>query len=164
MKRTMQKFVLVLDWATYNTFLDEEAKRQTTSWSKKKLANAIVRWDGIPDDWPLTWRVQKSKNELLQQARKIYSSPTYKIQKIADKFREGDFEIKILFLPVAHPELNPLEMFWSKMKRGIATKNMTFRLSAVEEMTRTAVQTFPPNEFAKYVEHVKLEEMKYKEV
>ena len=70
----------------------------------------------------------------------------------------------MLFLHVAHPELNPVEMFWPKMKRGIATKNMTFRLSAVEEMTRTAVQKFTPNEVSKYVEYVKLEEMKYEEV
>ena len=110
-KRTMQKSVLVLDRATYHTFLDEEDKRPTTSWNKSKLANAIARWDGIPYDWPLTWRVQKSKNELLEQAREIYPSPRYKIQKIADKFSEGDFEIKILFLPVAHPELNPVDMF-----------------------------------------------------
>ena len=41
---------------------------------------------------------------------------------------------------------------------------MTFRLSAVEEMTRTAVQIFTPKEFAKYGENVKLEEMNYKEV
>ena len=40
---------------------------------------------------------------------------------------------------------------------------MTFRLTAVEEMTRTSEQTFTPNEFPKYGEQVKLEEMKYKE-
>ena len=155
---------MVLDRATYHTFLDEEDKRPTISWNESKLANASTRWNGIPEEWPLTWRVQNSKNELLEQAREIYPSPIYKIKKIADKFSEGDFEIKILFLPVAHPELNPLEMFWSKMKRGIATKNMTFHLSAVEEMTKTAVQKFTPNELAKYAEHLKLEEMKYKEV
>ena len=163
MKRTMQKSVLVLDRATYHTFLDEEDKRPTTFWNKSKLANDIARWYGIPEDWPLKWRLQKSKNELLEQAREIYPSPTYKIQKIADKFSEGDFEIKILLLPVAHLELNPVEMFRSKMKRVIATKNMTFPLSAVEEMTRTAIQKFNSNEFSKYVEHMKLEEMKYRE-
>ena len=49
------------------------------------------------------------------------------------------------------------------MKRCTATKNSKFCLSAVGEMTRTALQEFTPNEFAKYVGHVKLEEMKYKE-
>ena len=164
MERTMQKPVLVLDRATYHRFLDEEDKRPTTSWNKSKLANAIARWDGVPDDWTLASRVQKSKNELLEQAREIDPSPTYKIQKIADKFSEGDFEIKKLSLPVAHPEINPLEMFRSKMKSRIATKNMTFRLSAVEEMARTAVQKLTPNEFSKCVEHLRLEEVKYEEV
>ena len=50
------------------------------------------------------------------------------------------------------------------MKCGIAIKNMIFCLSAMEEMTRTAVQKFTLNEFSKYVEHVKLEEMKYRQV
>ena len=76
MKRIMQKSVLVLDRARYHTFLDEEGKRPTTSWTKKKLAHAIVRWDGIPDDWLLTWRVQKSKNELLEKAREITDTYT----------------------------------------------------------------------------------------
>ena len=59
MKRIMQKLVLVLDRATCHTFLDEEDKRPITSWNKSKLANAIVKWDGVPDDWPLKWRAQK---------------------------------------------------------------------------------------------------------
>ena len=92
------------------------------------------------------------KNELLEQEIEIYPNPTYKIQKIADKFSEGDFEIKILFLSTAH----------SNVKRGIATRNITFRLSVVEDMTRTGAQTYTPNEFAEYEEHVKLEEIKYK--
>ena len=50
MKRTMQKSILVLVRATYHTFLDEEDKRSTASWNKKKLAETIVRWGGIPDD------------------------------------------------------------------------------------------------------------------
>ena len=49
--------------------------------------------------------------------------PTYKIQKIATKFNEGDFQIKILFLPFARPELNAIEMVWLKIKREVATKN-----------------------------------------
>ena len=164
MKNTKQKSVLVLDRATYHTFLDEQDRRPTTSWNKSKIADAISRWDGIPDDWPLTWRVKKTKDQLLQHAREIYPSPIYKIQKIANTFREGRFEIKILFLPVAHPELNPIEMLWSKVKRQVASKNMNFRLSTVEELTREAVAEFSASEFAKYVEHVLVEEQKFKEL
>ena len=81
------------------------------------------------DDWPLAWR--KTKYELLECANEIYSSPVYKLQMITYKFFGGLFRIKILLLPVAYPELNPIEMFWSNWKQHIATTNMTFRLSRV---------------------------------
>ena len=124
--------------------------------------DAIARWDRTPDDRPLTWRVKKTKDELLQHARRSYPSPTYKIQKIANTFQEGRFEIKILFLPVAHPELNPIEMLWSKRKCQVACRNMKFPLSTVEVLTREAISQFNANKFAKYVEHVPVEESKFK--
>ena len=102
----------------------------------------IYRWDGIQDDWPLTWRTRKTKDELLERAKEIYPNPVYKLQMIADKFTKGSFRIKILFLLVAFPELNPIEMFWSKLKRHIATTNITFRLSSVEQLTQEVVESF----------------------
>ena len=110
LKRRVRKSVLVLDRATYHTVLDEEDKCPVQSWNKKRIVDSTIRWNGVPENWPLTWAHQKSKSQLLEQARKIYPAPKYKIQKIADKFREGDFLTKILFLPVAHPELNPIKM------------------------------------------------------
>ena len=96
---------------------------------------AINRWDVIPDDCPLTSRTTKTKDELLKRAKEINPNPVYKLQKIADGFTKGLFHIKIFLLPVAHPELNLIEIFWSKLKRHIATTNMTFCFSSVEQLT-----------------------------
>ena len=74
----------------------------------------------------------------------------------------GMFHINILFLTLAHPELNAIEMFWSKMKRGIAKANTTFRQSLVEDITRSAVASITSEEFSRYVEHGKPEEEKFK--
>ena len=131
-KKIGRKSVLVLDRATYHTVLDENDKRQVQAWNKKRLVDSILRWKGVPDNWPLNWAHQKSKSQLLEQAKKIYPAPKYKIQKIADKFQEGDFSIKILFLPVAHPELNPIEMVWGCVKRAVAAQNLSFKLRDVE--------------------------------
>ena len=136
MKLIKKKSGLVLVRATYHIFLDEEYKRPATSWNKARLADSVARWEGIPEDWPSTWRVTKTKNELLERAREIYPKPTYKIQKISKNFIAGNFEVKILFLPVAHPEIYPIVIAWSKIKREIAYKNLAFRLSAVEEETK----------------------------
>ena len=118
MKRTKKKSVLVLDRATNQAFLLEEVKRPATSWNKARLVDSIARWERTTDEWPLTCRIKKKRNELLEQAIEIYPMHSYKIQKVARKFDEGEFQIKILFLPLAHPELNPIKMVWSKIKRG----------------------------------------------
>ena len=164
MKCVGYKSCLVLDRATYHTVLDEEDRRPVTSWSKTKLCNAIERWGGCDDGWPLTWKKKKTLQELLDYARKIYPSPKYKIQKIADKYEEGDFKIVVLFLPVAHPELNPIEMVWGQIKRKVASKNMDFKLSSVEELTRTEIAKVSPCGFARYVSHTIIEEEKYKQL
>ena len=80
------------------------------------------------------------------------------------QFQLREFKIKILFLSVAYPELNPLETFWSEMKLVIAGKDMTYIPSAVEEMIRTSVQSLTPDESLKYVKDLKLEKVKYKDV
>ena len=102
-----------------------------------------------------------TKKELLQQAKTIYPSTIYKIQKVAEKFTENFFHIKIL-LPVAHHELNPIEMFCFKTKRQIASINLSFSLSTVEKLTRSPVESFLAAEFQIFVEHYKKEEDKFK--
>ena len=133
MKSTGIKSVLVLDRATYHTVIDDADRKPVSSWNKSRICNAISRWGGAPEDWTLNWRARKNKSELLEYARKIYPLPKYKIQKIADKYEEGDFNIVILFLPVANPEFNSIEMVCSNIKRKVAAKNMEFKLSSVEE-------------------------------
>ena len=123
--------VLVLDRATYHTYIDEEDKRPNTSWNKNRISDSIARWRGPSEDWPLTCRYKKTKAQLLEEARRIYPSPTYKIQKMARKFETSTFKLKVLFLPVAHPELNPIEMVWGVIKRKVAERNVNFNLSEV---------------------------------
>ena len=94
----------------------------------------------------------------------MYPIPKYKIQKIADKFEKSGFQIKILFLPVSHPELNPIEMVWSLVKRKVASKNLTFRLGDVEKETHEQLSKVSAETFAKYVEHTIEVETKYKEL
>ena len=44
-----------------------------------------------------------------------------------DAFANGEFEIKVIFLPVAQPELNPTELVWISIKRYVAAKITSFR-------------------------------------
>ena len=154
--------VLVLDRATYHTVYDDEDRKPVTSWNKNRLFSAIRRWGGAPDDWPLTWASRKTKHQLLDYPRKVYPCPNCKIQKVADKFEKEGFAIKILFLPVAHPELNPIEMIWAYIKRSVASQNLLFSLSEVERLTREAILCVTSSQFSKYYSHTINEEERYK--
>lgn len=68
--------------------------------------------------------------------------PKYLAQELADTFTEGDFHIKIIFLPVAHPELNPIEHVWDSVKRTVASQNFDFNLTKVEELTLKLIDSF----------------------
>lgn len=136
MKSHGHKCVLVIDRAKYHTMLTEETRPPTTQWNKSLLAGFIVKWGTpVPGDWPLIWKRKKTRRQLLECARQVKPNPKYLVQELADKFTDGAFIIKIIFLPVAHPELNPMEMAWGTVKRAVATANVTFSLSEVEIMT-----------------------------
>ena len=83
----------------------------------------------------------------MDHARRIYPNTKCKIQKIADKLKKDEFSIKILFLPVAHTELNSIEMVWSLVKRAVAAKNTNFQLNAVEELTRREMDLVSSEQF-----------------
>ena len=88
---------MVLDRATYYTVLDDEDRPPVLSWMKNRLIACIKHHRGAPYDWPLTSARLKTKMKLLQEARRIYKSPNYKIQKIADEFSTKDFNIRFYF-------------------------------------------------------------------
>ena len=54
------------------------------------------------------------------------------------------FKLKVLFLLVAHPELNPIEMVWGVIKRKVAERNVNFNLTEVESIRRSEVATITP--------------------
>ena len=80
--------------------------------------------------------------------------------KIADKFASEAFSIKIIFLPVALPELNTIEIVWGFVKRSVATKNMLFKLSHVEEITKLQLEKVTADLFNKFYKHIMKEEEK----
>ena len=113
----------------------------------------FVVGEGLQMTGLLHGRRKKSKHQLLAFAPSIYPSPQYNIQKITDNFNTKSFQIKILFLPVAHPELNPIEMVWGFIERTVAAQNMTFKLYAVEHITKEQIKKVTANKFHKYYTH-----------
>ena len=110
----------------------------------------------------MLWPKLKTKFQLIQEARKCYRGPTYKVQELANSFQQGDFEIEVLFLPIEHPELNPIEMMWGFVKSSVSTHNMSFRLSDVDALAKGELEKFTASEFQKYVGQFLNEEAQYR--
>lgn len=106
------------------------------------------------------WAQTKSKHQLLDCVRHTYPPTKYKIQKTADKIA-ADFSIKTLFLPVAHTELNQLEMVLEFLKRAVASKNMAFKLLYVEDLMGQMLNEVITAMRKKFCNHTLVEERNY---
>ena len=89
-------------------------------------------------------------------ARNTLHKKHYEICAIAKKYK-----CKALFLPVAHPELNHIEMVWARMKDYIKKKNTNFSLTDCEKYANEFFDTFNEAEWLKYIDHVKTVEEEY---
>ena len=67
--------------------------------------------------------------------------PRYEVVELAKKHK-----MKILYLPVAHPELNPIEMIWSMMKDYIKKRNVNYSLTDVEKFANEFFDTYDESE------------------
>ena len=108
--------------------------------------------------------MEKTNTQLLKHKRSLKPALVYEIQRIPDTLACGDFSIKIPFLPVAYPELNPIKMVCGKLKRNSASENMTFRLNDVDEIESSEIAKIDKAIFSKYyVLTLKMEE-KYRQL
>ena len=95
---------------------------------------------------------------------KINRAPNYKIQNTVDKFETRKFSIKMLFIPVAHFELSPIEMVWSFVKQSVASRNINFHLSSIEELTGEQIVKITSELFNKDYIHACRQAYKYQEL
>jgi len=69
-----------------------------------------------------------TKKELLEIVYEHFEDnrSLYKIEVLAEKYGH-----KIIFLPPYHPELNPIELCWGRVKNYIALHNTTYRMKII---------------------------------
>ncbi|XP_054272607.1 uncharacterized protein LOC128992887 [Macrosteles quadrilineatus] len=71
--------------------------------------------------------------------------------------KAADLGFRVIRLPPYHCNYNPIEMVWGHLKRYVASKNTTFKLSDVQALFMEAVNSYPPETWEKCVKHVKTE-------
>lgn len=75
--------------------------------------------------------------EIANLCKQHKPEPRYEVVELAKKF-----DYLVLYLPVGHPELNPIELVWAYMKPYVAKHNVNFSFAEVERLAHAALDKF----------------------
>lgn len=81
-------------------------------------------------------------------------------QYITDELAKAKGHI-VLHSPVAHCELNPIEVVWSNVKRYLKDHNQTYKLADLEKLVPDAFQSVTQETWANHCQHVEKEEERF---
>ena len=62
---------------------------------------------------------------------------------------------EVLRLPVAHCELNPIELAWAQVKEHVRIHNQKFTLKEVEKLVYEGISLVTPIRWKKIIEHTR---------
>ena len=139
--------IIVVDNASYHNSVVE---RVPTKSSRKADMQAWLENHGISYD---------SKDLTADLLAKIVAAQP-KTVYLTDKAAESEGH-EVVRLPVAHCELNPIELAWAHVKEYVKKNNKLFTMAEVERLTPHGIGAVMPDLWKKYVEHVRGVEDKY---
>ena len=94
---------------------------------------------------------------LLDIVKKIQVTKTYFIEKITQEYcSESGKNIQVIRLPIAHSELNPIELIWANVKNQVAKRNVTFKMTDVKRLVNEALANVTPENWKDAVTPLKL--------
>lgn len=129
--------VLVLDQASYHRTLTEDTRPSWKKLRKQQLVDFLLD-RGVPAS-VLPPLVECKLTELRDLAVTVVGDPVYEVVHLAAA--QG---ITVVYLPVAHPELNPIETIWAFSKARVASKN---GLNTDKPFTMTHLKTLVEEAF-----------------
>ena len=122
--RLEEPTVIILDNASYH---NKQKDKPPTSTDKK---DAIKTW---LDQHHISYSITDIKKTLLEKVKQHRPTPIYLTDKAAHEHGHT-----VLRLPVAHCELNPIELAWASVKAYIARHNTRYTLQEVQLKHTTA--------------------------
>eukprot|EP00170_Pyropia_yezoensis_P000820 contig_3774_g822 len=84
-----------------------------------------------------------------EQADKHRPAPRFLVQDLA-----AQLDVTILISPVAHPELNSIEMLWRTVKAVLRRANIDFSLTRLKELVEVDFVRITPEVWGRYEDHV----------
>lgn len=110
--------VLVIDRAPYHLVLTPESAPAGSKLRKAELAEGLESHDVVPADCKDGWKQSRMRAKMKAVGDKHKPDPRYLVQRLAARFG-----VSVLISPVAHPDLNPIEMVWGTVKMALKRSN-----------------------------------------
>jgi len=85
---------------------------------------------------------------MYEQASNNRPTPRFLVKDLAEKFG-----VSVLISPVAHPELNPIEMVWGTVKVALRKSNVSVTLARLEEPATVEFAKITAELWARYEDH-----------
>lgn len=145
--RLPPRAVIVMDNAKYHS---RELDKAPTSGSTKKKMH----------DWLVEKGIDYDKSLTRPRLYEIISQNKDKTKKYAVDEMAKSMGFTVLRLPPYHCELNPIEMVWAQVKGYVKSRNTTFKVKDVEELTKESIVNVTSEQWKNYCEHVIKEEAK----
>lgn len=163
--------VIVFDRATYHLELTDDSKGASSSMKKEDLATWLVQHNAKdPDDNHVysydelmqsrinlpngVSRIKYSKDLLLQIAKKYKPAKKYKVFDVLQNWNNTkNTDIKINILPIAHPQLNPIELIWNWIKRYVAGENHDFNMETIRTLAKRRASELDSTYWDKSYQH-----------
>lgn len=140
--------VVVIDNAPYHSVQEDKAPNSNSK--KQEMLN-----------WLVSKNICCSPNllkpqlyNLIKPERNRYKS--YKFDNLLTSHGHT-----VVRLPPYHPELNPIELIWAKVKGNVAKRNVTFKLEDVRKITEEEFSHVTVEAWQNCCEHVKKIEKQY---
>ena len=137
--------VLVVDRAPYHMKLTAETLPAPSKMRKTDLADWLESHDAVPNGSPTTRRQSMTVKQMYEQASNNRPTPRFLVQDLVEKFG-----VSVLISPVAHPELNPIEMVWGTVKVALRKSNVSFSLARLEELAAFEIAKITAEVCARY--------------
>lgn len=146
--------VLVVDRAPYHLVRTPETTPAGYKLRKAELAQWLITHQVVPADWEAGWQQARTRAEMKAVADKNKPTPRFLVQELA-----ATFGVSVLISPVAHSDLNPIEMVWGTVKMALKRGNTSFTLSSLKDLVAKEFDKITPEVWAKYEDHaIKMED------
>jgi hypothetical protein len=87
---------------------------------------------------------------LLSIAKDMAPPKVMRVTKTLNQWNiDHNTDIKILLLPIAHPQLNPIELVWSWVKTEVAKRNKDFKMKTLYDLTIQRKDEITPEMWSK---------------